>query len=253
MKWLLIHGVPTGPAFWSRLQLPGEVIAPECPGAGSLDPFGRLRKPDARCPSAVERRFAMDRGPEPPPPTLADLVAPLRAHAGPDVTVVGVDFGGILAAMLAAEGLAGRLVLMSTALGAAWLPSRIASYEPFVGPFYRRSAGQRFLRTADPSGDLARAFPPDDTLPARMIALARLLDVRPLHATRRALIARRVPTLCLWGDADPFFPPLLGRRLAQQLGAEWRTIPSVGGRPARHAVAWTQAGEVGEILRGWGG
>ena len=218
-RWLLLHGVPTAGRYWSRLRLPGEVHAPDLPGFGA--------RPD-RVPSALWG--------------FADDVAHL---AGPDVTVVGVDFGGVIAAVLAARGLAGRLVLMSTALGAAWWPSRLASYPPFAAPFYRWSAGRRFLQAADPTGSLAAAFPPADGLADRMIRIARQLDVGELHRIRGRAAGRAIPKLCLWGDADPFLPPRLGRRLAGQLGATSLTMPG------RHAVAWTHPDEVSTLLRAW--
>ncbi len=214
-RWLLIHGLPTGGSFWSRLTLPGHVHAPDLPG------FGRSR--DQPVPTAVD-----------------GFLPPLRALAGPDVIVVGVDFGGVLAAALAAEGNAGGLVLMSTALGAAWLPSRWASRWPLSGPAYRWSAGQRFLRSADPG--LAGAFLPDHGLPDRMVRVARALRIRQLHAMRPQV---RTPTLCLWGEDDPFLPAPLGARLARQLGADWQALPG------RHALAWTHPGEVSAVLMAW--
>ena len=217
MRWLLIHGLPTAGRYWWRLTLPGEVNAPDLPGFGAAK--------EATLPSSV-----------------SGFLPSLRAFAGPDTTVVGVDFGGVLAAALAAEGNAGRLVLMSTALGAAWLPSRWAAHRPLAGPFYRWSAGQRFLRSADPSGDLAAAFPADEGLADRMIAVARSLRVREQWAYKADI---RVPTLCLWGDSDPFLPPALGRRLAAQLGARWQTLPG------RHGLAWTAPSEVSSVLTRW--
>lgn len=224
-RWLLLHGVPTGGRYWSRLDLPGEVVAPNLPGLGP------------------ELAGYAEGGPG--PLRMEEYVALVRPQAGEDVTVVGVDFGGVVAAQLAAEGGAGRLVLMSTALGAAWLPSRWASYPPLSTPLYRWSAGQRFLGAADPSGELARAFPSDPGLADRMIGVARSLDIAEMRRARARVAARGVPTLCLWGASDAFFPPILGKRLAHQLNADWRTIPG------RHAVGWTHPAQVSAALRAW--
>lgn len=218
-RWLLLHGLPTGGRYWSRLQLPGTVSAPDLPG------FGESRH-------------------QPVPVTMEGFLPALRPLAGVDTIVVGVDYGGVLAAALAAEGNAGKLVLMSTALGAAWLPSRWAARRPLASPLYRWSAGQAFLRAADPTGQLATAFPPDHGLPDRMITVARGLRVRD----QRAMATRiRVPTLCLWGDDDRFLPPWAGRALARRLGADWVTLPG------RHAIAWTAAGATAEVLTQWAG
>ena len=226
-RWLLLHGVPTGGRYWSRLDLPGEVQAPHLPGLG----------PEwVGSPEGGSYPFLAEQ--------WVELVRPL---AGEDVTVVGVDIGGVVAAQLAAEGRAGRLVLMSTALGGAWLPSRGASFEPLASPFYRWSAGQRFLRAADPTGELARTFPPDPGLADRMIGVARRLDIAEMRRTRERVALRGVPSLCLWGASDRFFPPVLGKRLARQLKADWRLIPG------HHAVAWTHAAQVSEELRAWAG
>lgn len=216
-QWLLIHGLPTGGRYWSRLALPGDVHAPDLPG------FGEARD-------------------QPVPTTIEGFLPALRERAGPGVTVVGVDFGGVLAAALAAEGHAGGLVLMSTALGAAWLPSRWGARWPLSEPLYRWSSGQRFLRAADPSGELAATFPADPGLADRMITVARALRVREQRRIRAQI---RIPTLCLWGDADPFLPERLGRRLAHQLNAGWQTLPG------RHAIAWTNPEAVTRALIGW--
>jgi len=218
-RWLLIHGLPTGGRYWARMELHGEVVAPDLPG------FGASRH-------------------LPVPQTVEGFLPALRPHAGPGTVVVGVDYGGVLAAALAAEGNAGKLVLMSTALGAAWLPSRWAARRPLAAPLYRWSSGQAFLRAADPTGQLAAAFPPDHGLPDRMITVARSLRVRE----QQQLAARiRVPTLCLWGDEDRFLPPWAGRALARRLRADWVTLPG------RHAIAWTAAGATADVLTRWAG
>jgi pimeloyl-ACP methyl ester carboxylesterase len=220
VRFLLLHGLPTGGRYWERLALPGRVQAPDLPGFGD----------------AEGRRMPED---------LEGFLAPLRGVAGPDVCVVGVDFGGVLAAALAAEGRAGRLVLMSTALGAAWLPSRWAAHRPFSWGAYDASGGQLFLRTADATGELARAFPRAPGVAGRMIAVARTLRVREQRRMRAAIRARGVPTLCLWGREDRFLPPWVGRRLARQLGGAYADLPGA------HALAWTGAAGVVENIVGF--
>jgi pimeloyl-ACP methyl ester carboxylesterase len=220
VRFLLLHGLPTGGRYWARLTLPGRVEAPDLVGFGE----------------APEQRI---------PGNLDGFLGPLRGLAGPDVCVVGVDFGGVLAAALAAEGLAGRLVLMSTALGAAWLPSRWAAHRPLAWGAYHASGGQLFLRTADATGELARAFPRMPGVAGRMIAVARTLRVREQQHIRAAIRARGVPTLCLWGREDRFLPPAVGRRLARQLGGFYADLPGA------HALAWTAADEVVKTITGF--
>lgn len=218
MRFLFLHGLPSDRRYWGRLGLPG--AAPDLIGFGAA--------------AAV-----------PMPRDVEGFLAPLRGLAGPDVCVVGVDFGGVLAAALAAEGRAGRLVLMSTALGAAWLPSRWAAHRPLAWGAYHASGGQWFLRAADPSGALAAAFPRAPGVAGRMIAVARTLRVRPQRAWRAAIRARGIPTLCVWGRDDRFLPPASGRRLCAQLGGTYVEVPGA------HAAAWTHPAEVRAAIVGW--
>ena len=62
-----------------------------------------------------------------------------------DTHLVGHDYGGLLAAMIAARRPVRSLTLSSTALGLGWLPAWLTAMPPLHWYFYRRHAGARWL------------------------------------------------------------------------------------------------------------
>lgn len=199
----LLHGVPTGPSLWDgvRALLARAGVAAAAPALAGTQPG------------------------DPPPDSLdaalralADSVS--AAADGRRILLVGQDWGGLLAAGLAAEGrvpVAG-VVLTSVPLGLGWAPAVLGARPPLDRWVYRRYSGALYLRHgASPAArpSLAAAFGAhtrDPRMPAAMQALARLLPQAPLARWRRALAHAPFPVRFVHGLGDPFVPaaaPLL--------------------------------------------
>lgn len=209
---LLLHGVPTDGRLWDgvRARLDGEVLSPDLPGFGSAPPLA-----------------------DPTPQAYAKILAPLMS---PDLHLVGHDFGGLVASMLAAEHTVRSLTLCSTALGPGWAPARLTALPPLNRYFYRRHAGRRWLAmgvSPDRAEALLAQYPGAD--PQLMEAIARRIPLRP---TPRPLC----PTLCLWGDADRSMP--WARPIARALGARLTLLPGL-----RHYAMWEDPGTFTEALQ----
>lgn len=201
---VLVHGLPTDGRVWADVAaaLPGwECRLVDLPGYGaSPDDGGGVR----------------------------EHAAALRAVVPPGAHLVGMDYGGLLAAQVAAGGGARSLTLLSTALSWGWLPSVVAAMPPLDRPFYRRHAGDLFLATGARRDALGPFGGGGRARADRMARVARSLPRGWLPAA-----ALRLPVLCLWGAEDRFLPPWMGRRLA-------RALPD--GRfealPGRHLLPW---------------
>ena len=202
-----LHGLPTSPRLWERLEVPrGWVLErPPVPGLG----------PDGT-PDAFSLEWAAER---------------LRARTeGADV-VMGHDLGGVLAAMLARPDQA--VVLSGTALGHYWAAIR-ATAKPLVNRlFYHRYAGRLFLRNGglvEHRGGLDAAFGDHgEGWAERMRTIAAAM--RPPPGLGRRLRAQRV--LLAWGRHDPWYPVLpVGRGLAWSTGGELAVLE------AGHFAPW---------------
>lgn len=207
-----------------RAALPADwqVESPDLPGFGDAPP---LAEPSCRA--------------------YVDALSPLvRA----DTHLVGHDYGGLLAAMIAAERPVASLTLSSTALGLGWLPAVITAWPPLHWYFYRAHAGRRWLAMGVGEArreEWLRCF--SGASPALMEGIARRLPVIAGHRLRP-----ETPTLCLWGDADRSVPVPYARLLAARLGATLTLLPGLRHYgmwedPERYAAAltafWERAGE----------
>ena len=190
MKVLAIHGLPTSPRLWERLQLPPnwQLTAPQVPGLG-------------------------DDG-TPPNWSLENCIEELDPLADTADLLVGHDLGGVLSAMLARPGQG--VVLSGTALGLYWSAIRLTTLPHVHRWFYERHGGRRFLAGGclpEHAGSLLRAFGdhgPD--WPARMRQIAK--GMKPPRDLARRL--RSCGVRLIWGRRDPWYP----RRVA---GAVQRT------------------------------
>ena len=109
---VLLHGVPTSAALWSRLPpllADRRLIALDLPGHGDTPP---LPVPDL--PSHTR--------------WLADALAALALSA--PLHLVGQDYGGLIAALHAAEHGAASLTLTSCPTGLLWLLPRLTATPP---------------------------------------------------------------------------------------------------------------------------
>jgi pimeloyl-ACP methyl ester carboxylesterase len=215
---VLLHGMRSLSAadrFPALLARHGAVIAPSCPG------FGTTQRPND-----------FD--------TIYDLVhlqrALLDAVPGKRITLVGLSFGGWLAAEIAALGYPRleRLVLVD-AVGI-----KISDREtPDILDVFNRSPDDvRRASWHDPD-----RFAPDfDAMEdGEIVRYARDRDALCLYAWHPYMYNPRlsrwlgrvgVPTLVLWGESDGIVSPDYGRAFARMIpGARFETIAACGHHP----------------------
>ncbi len=227
---VLLHGVPTSAALWSRLpeHLPDRaLLALDLPGHGGTAPL--------------------------PVPSLpaytAWLSAALRALDLSDpLHLVGQDYGGLLAALHAAAHGAASLTLTSAPVGLLWLIPRLTALPGLHRYFYARHSGALYLRHG--ICDAARpaflaefgAIPERAGLAGEMRGIARVLSARVLLPLPGRLSG--IDSLCLWGAADPFNPPPVARWTARRLGG---TVVLIDG--GRHYVPFGHPAPYAAALR----
>jgi len=215
---VLLHGMrslTTASRFAARLAAYGAVIAPSCPG------FGLSPRP---------KDFD----------TIYDLVhlqrALLDALPGEDITLVGLSFGGWLAAEVAAQGhpRLTRLVLVDP------VGIKISDRETadILGVFNRSPAEVRRAAWHDPD-----RFAPDfDAMEdAEIVRHARDWEALCRYAWHpymynpqlpRWLGRIAVPALVAWGDRDGIVSPAYGHAFAGMIpGARFKTIANCGHHP----------------------
>ncbi len=166
----------------------------------------------------------------------ADWVAARLPEGGASV-LVGQDYGGLIAASLAARGLARGLVLISCPLSAAWWAAKVTAWPVLERPFYHWLGGARYVRRAvepERRAEFVRLHPTEDvSLPERMRDMARELSLGEIRALPGLIRARGVRSAVLWGEGDRMFPPSAARATAKALGVAVRWVPK-----ARHGLPW---------------
>jgi pimeloyl-ACP methyl ester carboxylesterase len=249
---VFVHGLLVSGTLWRKvpplLDDTARSIVPDLP----LGSHRRAMNPDADVsPRGVAR-------------TVADFIAALDLE---DVTLVGNDTGGMIAQLVALDHgeRVGSLVLTNCdcfdvfppkefvpMIKAASVPGAIkAALQPM------RAAAAR--RTPMAYGGLAREIPDDVTAawvePARTDAAVRGDLIRFMKAMDKAIAmdaAERLPGLAIpaliaWGQADRFFAPELGERLAT-------TIPKARLAPiadARTFVAEDEPEALADLIAGF--
>lgn len=219
MRVIALHGLPTGPRLFERLELPAawRLDRPAVPGLG-VD----------GTPDDWSLSWAAER---------------LRAQHDVDGAdaLVGHDLGGVLAAMLARPGQA--VVLSGTALGPYWAAIRATAW-PFVNRlFYHQYAGRVFLRNGalpEHRGGLAEAFADHgEGWAERMRRIAWAM--RPPAGLGARLRGCRV--LAAWGRQDPWYPVMpVGRAVARATGARLALLE------AGHFAPWEAPRSFSEAL-----
>jgi pimeloyl-ACP methyl ester carboxylesterase len=215
---VLLHGmrsVSEASRFVSLLGAHGSVLAPSCPGFG-----GTARPKD------FDSMF-----------DIVHLVrAVLDALPGEGVTLVGLSFGGWLAAEVAAAGHArlSKLVLVDP-VGIKISDRQTAD---ILDVFNRPPNEVRAAEYHDPD-----RFAPDfDAMEdAEIIRYARDRDALCLYGWNpylynpqlpRWLPRISVPTLVVWGESDGIVTPAYGRAFAGMIpGAQFAALPNAGHHP----------------------
>ena len=180
-----LHGVPTGPTIWSRVDVGGNT--PLLTG------------------------------------NLAQQVADVEAMLTPETIVIGHDMGGIVAALAALHSPPRAVVLTGTALGPYWAVVRASAWPGLWRYFYGRHAGRKFVAGAvspERSREALAAFPGAD--PLEMRAIAR--SMRPPADLARRL-AGVTKVFLVWGQRDRWYPPIVARGLARATRANIRWVP----------------------------
>ena len=226
---LLVHGIPGSAANWRRV-------------AALLGDEHRVLTPDL-----------LGFGAEPAPAGADGLLAPSQARHllgilddnGVDkAVVVGHDFGGPVAAHLAAmapERVRALALFATNAFPDTPIPFPLSTLNlPLVGTaaewalFSRWSLAmmvRQGLGSPRPAVDMADYIGDGRQHAAiRTIFASSLRRLRELYApVQAALAAVGVPTLVGWGDRDPFFPVALGQRTAALVpGACFRVYEGAG-------------------------
>jgi pimeloyl-ACP methyl ester carboxylesterase len=232
---VLLHGVPTDHRIWdgvvAALGRDARCITPDLPGYGD-EPTLPLEK------LTIDGHLAW----------LERLRERHGLPAWPEVHLVGTDYGGLVAAAMAATSGAASLTLCSTALGVGWLPAKIMAAPLLHRWFYRRHGGRLWLtRSVGPAvrDRWMAMFEPglaDPILADHMRATARGISLNRLRQVVRELRTSGVPTACIWGADDRFYPG--GRWLARRLGARFTAVPK-----ARHGVPFEAPEAFARALR----
>ena len=218
MRALALHGLPTSPELWSRLDLPcsWQLQAPPVPGLGA---------------DGTPRNWS-----------LTQCAADLQHHAQDADVLIGHDLGGVLCAMLAQPGQ--RVVLSGTALGLYWWAIRATALPGLQRWFYQRHGGRHFLSrgaSAPHRESLLAAFSEHgEGWPDRMRIIAKAMQPPKGLAER----LRDCDVQLIWGRDDPWYP----RSVAQAVRR------STGGRldwlPCGHFAPWECPDAFSHLLSG---
>jgi haloalkane dehalogenase len=243
---LCLHGEPTWSFLYRKMVLPlaqaGRVVAPDYLG------FGRSDKPTEIGWYTFDRHYS----------SILRLVETLDLRS---LTVVVQDWGGPIGLRLAVEepDRVERLVIMNTGVGGGRAPSDTwLRFREVV----RARAGDLDISRLVAAG-CARGLAPEAAAgyeapfptgesKAGALAFPELVPAEPDHPNTAPLLAVRdalgrweKPTLVLFGDSDPIFPPPVADRIADLIPG---ALPAETIKTAGHFVQEDAGEEAAERI-----
>ena len=163
----------------------------------------------------------------------------------------GQDFGGLMAAELAARHGAPGLVLSSCPLSRLWTVHRLTALPPLHIFFYELAGGRVFLsegvRPTRKAEFLRQQLPrlqADPYMTRRMRRIAQALRSGVLGSLRPRLKRIGLPVLFLWGREDRFAPLWTAQRSARS----WKQAKVVALDGGRHYAPFGVSEAYGDAL-----
>jgi haloalkane dehalogenase len=243
---LCLHGEPTW-SYLYRKMVPGlaaaaRVVCPDYFG------FGRSDKPTDREWYSFDRHYG----------SILGLVETLDLSR---LTVVVQDWGGPIGLRLAVEQpeRVDRLVILNTGVGGGRAPNDVwLRFREVVRAAGGDFQAGRLIRTACVRGladEIAAAydapFPTPESkagplmFPEQVPTEPEHPNTAPLMAIREALKSWTKPTLVLFGDSDPIFPPYVAEQIAELIPG---ALPAETIANAGHFVQEDAGEEVAERI-----
>jgi haloalkane dehalogenase len=243
---LCLHGEPTWSYLYRRMIPPlAGVVRVVCPDYFG---FGRSDKPTDQDWYSFDRHYD----------SILGLVETLDLT---ELTVVVQDWGGPIGLRLAVEQpeRVDRLVILNTGVGGGRAPNDVwLRFRDVVRAAGGEFQAGRLIRTACVRGlsdELVAAydapFPTPESkagplmFPEQVPTEPEHPNTAPLMAIREALKAWTKPTLVLFGDSDPIFPPQVAEQIAELIPS---ALPAETIANAGHFVQEDAGEEVAERI-----
>jgi pimeloyl-ACP methyl ester carboxylesterase len=154
--------------------------------------------------------------------------------------ILGHDFGGVIAAMVALRKTPRAVILTGTALGPWWSLTRLSAKPMLDKFFYDRYAGELFVQQGNRRKKQYSLRPENQSdLPERMKKVAK--QMRPPSRLAQDLAAR-CPVYLIWGKHDRWYPPPIAKAIRKATKAKLFWMD------AGHYAMWEQPARFQDLL-----